>query len=247
MCIRDRSFDCGISGNLAAVIRAAMAGYPGCFLYWHNHAQTGFCQGECCKSQRRLILVEQRLEIKNFMYDENRTYWNGVNATNMRMMLKTCGYCDKDIKKKPHIGVANAYNSAAPGHAHLRQLAEQVKQGIWAAGGIPVEFGIPSTCGEYSNGNETLKYEQAGRDVVCMSIEFVTNVHQFDGLIILATCDLIISGAYLAAMRLDIPTTVVTGGSMRAGSYKDQSRLTASALDCAVTVSYTHLDVYKRQ
>ena len=72
------------------------------------------------------------------------------------MMLKTCGYCDKDIKKKPHIGVANAYNSAAPGHAHLRQLAEQVKQGIWAAGGIPVEFGIPSTCGEYSNGNETL-------------------------------------------------------------------------------------------
>ena len=168
------------------------------------------------------------------MYDENRPYWNGVNATHMRMMLKTCGYCDKDIKKKPHIGVANAYNSAAPGHAHLRQLAEQVKQGIWAAGGIPVEFGIPSTCGEYSNGNETLKYEQAGRDVVCMSIEFVTNVHQFDGLIILATCDLIISGAYLAAMRLDIPTIVVTGGSMRAGSYKDQSRLTASALDCAV-------------
>lgn len=58
------------------------------------------------------------------MYDENRPYWNGVNATHMRMMLKTCGYCDKDIKKKPHIGVANAYNSAAPGHAHLRQLAE---------------------------------------------------------------------------------------------------------------------------
>ena len=50
------------------------------------------------------------------MYDENRPYWNGVNATHMRMMLKTCGYCDKDIKKKPHIGVANAYNSAAPGH-----------------------------------------------------------------------------------------------------------------------------------
>lgn len=74
---RCRSFDCGISGNLAAVIRAAMAGYPGCFLYWHNHAQTGFCQGECGKSQRRLILVEQRLEIKNFMYDENRPYWNG--------------------------------------------------------------------------------------------------------------------------------------------------------------------------
>ena len=168
------------------------------------------------------------------MYDEKREYWNDPNAMHMRMMLKTCGLNDKDIKRKPYIGVANAYNSAAPGHAHLRQLAEQVKQGIWAAGGIPVEFGIPSTCGEYANGNETLKYEQAGRDVVCMAIEFVTNVHKFDGLVILSTCDLIISGSYLAAMRLDIPTVVVTGGSMQAGCYKGQTRLTASALDCAV-------------
>lgn len=168
------------------------------------------------------------------MYDKNRDYWNGTGSSHMRMMLKTCGLNDSDIRKKPYIGVANAYNSAAPGHAHLRHLGEQVIAGIYAAGGIPVEFGIPSTCGEYANGNETLKYEQAGRDVVCMAVEFVANVHKFDGLVILATCDLIIAGAYLAAMRLDIPTVVVTGGSMQAGTFKGQSRLTASALDIAV-------------
>ena len=82
--------------------------------------------------------------------------------------------------------------------------------------------------------NETLKYEQAGGDVVCMSIEFVTNVHQFDGLIILATCDLIISGVILPrcgwiSQRLWSPAAQCV-----LESYKDQSRLTASALDCAV-------------
>lgn len=168
------------------------------------------------------------------MYDKNRDYWNGPQATHMRMMLKTCGLNDKDIKTKPYIGVANSYNSAAPGHAHMRQICEQVKQGIWAAGGIPVEFGIPSTCGEYANGNETMKYEQAARDVVTMCVEWVANVHKFDGLVILATCDLIVAGAYLACMRMDIPSLVVTGGSMQAGSFRNQTRLTASALDQAV-------------
>jgi dihydroxyacid dehydratase/phosphogluconate dehydratase len=73
------------------------------------------------------------------------------------------------------------------GSAHLRQITEAVKQGIWAAGGIPVEFGIPATCGNVANGAEELKYEQAGRDIVAMSIEFVTKVHHFDGLVMVAS------------------------------------------------------------
>lgn len=64
-----------------------------------------------------------------------------------------------------------------------------------------------------------LKYEQVGRDIVAMSVEFVTRVHNFDGLVMVATCDNIIAGCYLAAMRLDIPSMVVTGGSMQPGQY----------------------------
>ena len=73
-------------------------------------------------------------------------YWNGAEAAHRRVMMKAAGYSDKDIRKKPHIGVPNSYMAGSPGSAHLRQIAEAVKEGIWAAGGIPVEFGIPILC-----------------------------------------------------------------------------------------------------
>ena len=146
-------------------------------------------------------------------------FWNGAEAAHRRVMMKAAGYSDKDIRRKPHIGVPNSYMAGSPGSAHLRQIAEAVKEGIWAAGGVPVEFGIPATCGNVANGAEELKYEQVGRDIVAMSVEFVTRVHNFDGLVMVATCDNIIAGCYLAAMRLDIPSMVVTGGSMQPGQY----------------------------
>ncbi len=146
-------------------------------------------------------------------------FWNGAEAAHRRVMMKAAGYSDDDIRKKPHIGVPNSYMAGSPGSAHLRQIAEAVKEGIWAAGGVPVEFGIPATCGNVANGAEELKYEQVGRDIVAMSVEFVTRVHNFDGLVMVATCDNIIAGCYLAAMRLDIPSMVVTGGSMQPGQY----------------------------
>ncbi len=146
-------------------------------------------------------------------------FWNGAEAAHRRVMMKAAGYSDSDIRKKPHIGVPNSYMAGSPGSAHLRQIAEAVKEGIWAAGGVPVEFGIPATCGNMANGAEELKYEQVGRDIVAMSVEFVTRVHNFDGLVMVASCDNIIAGCYLAAMRLDIPSMVVTGGSMQPGQY----------------------------
>lgn len=163
----------------------------------------------------------------------NGAYWNGPKATHRRVMLKAAGYTDKDIKQKPHIGVANSFMEGSPGSAHLRQITEAVKQGIWAAGGIPVEFGIPATCGNVANGAEELKYEQVGRDIVCMSVEFVSKVHHFDGIVMVASCDNIIAGTYLAAARLDIPALVVTGGSMQPGNYCGKQVVEAE-LDVAV-------------
>ncbi len=146
-------------------------------------------------------------------------FWNGAQAAHRRVMMKAAGYSDDDIRNKPHIGVPNSYMSGSPGSAHLRQLTEAVKEGIWEAGGVPVEFGIPATCGNIANGAEELKYEQVGRDIVAMAIEFVSRVHNFDGLAMTATCDNIIAGCYLAAMRLDIPSLIITGGSMQPGQY----------------------------
>lgn len=149
----------------------------------------------------------------------SQAYWNGPEAAHRRVMMKAAGYSDEDIKKKPHIGVPNSFMEGSPGSAHLRQIADAVKQGIWEAGGVPVEFGIPATCGNIANGAEELKYEQVGRDIVAMSVEFVTKVHNFDGLVMVASCDNIIAGCYLAAARLDIPSMVVTGGSMQPGHH----------------------------
>ncbi|MFI3171155.1 MAG: dihydroxy-acid dehydratase [Eubacteriales bacterium] len=159
-------------------------------------------------------------------------FWNGKEAAHRRVMMKAAGYCDCDIKTKPHIGVPNSFMEGSPGSAHLRQIAEAVKQGIWAAGGVPIEFGIPATCGNMANGAEELKYEQVGRDIVAMSVEFVSKVHNFDGLAMIASCDNIIAGCYLAAARLDIPSMIVTGGSMQAGKYEGKTVVEAD-LDAA--------------
>ena len=159
-------------------------------------------------------------------------FWNGTSGAHRRVMLKAAGYGDKDIRTKPHIGVPNTFQEGSPGTAHLRQIAEAVKQGIWAAGGIPIEFGVPATCGNIPNGVEEMKYEQVMRDIVCMSIEAVSKVHQFDGICMIASCDNIIAGCYQAAARLDIPAMVVTGGCMGAGSHNGK-RVVEADVDVA--------------
>lgn len=163
----------------------------------------------------------------------NNPYWNDDSAAQRRVMYKAAGFGDKDIKERWHIGVANAFSEASPGTAHLRQVAEHVKNGVWAGGGMPLEFGIPSTCGNLSNGAETLKFDMAMRDYVANSIELVAQIQHFDALVILATCDNIIAGAYLAAARLNIPTIIVPGGSMVTGSCNGK-RIVAADMDVAV-------------
>lgn len=156
------------------------------------------------------------------MYDmrKERSYWEGTGAANRRIMYIAAGYESEDIIKKPHIGIANTFFEGSPGTGHLRSLAESVKKGIWMSGGMPMEFGVPATCGNMATDSDGLRYELVMRDVVAMSIEGVARIHKLDGLVILASCDNIIAGAYLAALRLHIPCIIVTGGIMAAGCYQ---------------------------
>lgn len=173
--------------------------------------------------------------------DKSRSYWNGHEAAHRRTMYIGAGYSAKDIKTKPHIGIANTYFEGSPGTAHLRSIVEKVKEGIWAAGGIPIEFGVPATCGNVANGSFEIRYELPARDIVAASIEFVQKVHQFDALVCVATCDNIIAGCYQAMARLNIPTLCVTGGSMSAGNYKG-SKIVESQLDVIAKKSDTTAD-----
>ena len=149
-------------------------------------------------------------------------YWDGPGAAHRRVIYKGAGFCDGDIRNKPHIGIANAFSEVSPAHIHLRMLADGVKQGVWEAGGMPLEFGVPSTCGNVAIGTEELKYELAGRDAVAMAVEFVTRVHNFDGLVLLSSCDNIVPGQLMAMARLNVPSVLVTGGPMLTGSYRGE-------------------------
>lgn len=145
-----------------------------------------------------------------------QNYFVGPQAAHRRQIYKGAGYDNEDLRR-PHIGVVNAWTEASPAHMHLRQLADAVKAGVWQVGGVPFEFGVFATCGNIAVGTENLKYELAIRDVLAGSVEIMAQVHLFDGLVLLASCDNIIPGVLMGAARLNLPSIMVTGGPMMPG------------------------------
>jgi dihydroxy-acid dehydratase len=120
----------------------------------------------------------------------------------------------------PFIGIANAYNNIVPGHIHLRQLAEKVREGIAAGGGAPFEFGVIGICDGIAMGHEGMRYSLPSRENIADSIELMVQAHRFDGLVCVGTCDKIVPGMLMAAARCNIPSVVLTGGPMLTG-YQD--------------------------
>ncbi len=152
---------------------------------------------------------------------KDQKFFSGDGASHRRAIYKGCGYDDIDLSK-PLIGVVNTCNDAALGHVHLDKLAEHVKAGIWQAGGTPFEFGTISTCGEISIGTPHLRYEMVIRDVIASSIEIMANVELFDGLVLLASCDSIIPGVIIGALRTGLPSIFLSGGPQLPGRFEDR-------------------------
>lgn len=127
-------------------------------------------------------------------------------------LMHGSGYRMKDLRK-PVIAVVNSWTDVNPGHKPLLELAQYVKEGIWAAGGTPGEFNVPAPCDGIAQGNG-MHYSLPQRDLIAGSIEAMVAAHGFDGMVMLASCDKIIPGMLLAAARLDIPTIFITAGAM---------------------------------
>jgi len=128
-----------------------------------------------------------------------------------RAIYKGCGYDDQDLSR-PLIGIVNTANDAGLGHVHLDKLVERVKAGIWQAGGTPFEFRTIATCGAVPIGTPHLRYELVIRDVIASSVEIMANVQLFDGLVLLASCDSIIPGVFIGALRTGLPAIFLSGG-----------------------------------
>lgn len=127
-------------------------------------------------------------------------------------LMNACGYRDKDLHK-PIIGIVNSWNEVNPGHKPLKELAQYVKEGVWAAGGAPAEFNVPAPCDGMAQ-LRGMQYVLPSRDLIAGSIETMVRAHNFDGLVFLCACDKIVPGMLMAAASLNLPSLFLTPGSM---------------------------------
>ena len=140
----------------------------------------------------------------------------GVEKAPHRSLFKALGLTDEEIKK-PFIGIANAFSEVVPGHRHLNEIVQSVKNGILMEGGTPMEFPVIGVCDGIAMNHEGMKYSLASRELIADSIEIMVKAHGFDGIVLVPNCDKIVPGMLMAAARLDIPAIVVSGGPMLAG------------------------------
>ncbi|MDK2790065.1 MAG: dihydroxy-acid dehydratase [Methanothermococcus sp.] len=140
----------------------------------------------------------------------------GVNRSPNRSLLKACGYTDEEIER-PFIGVVNSFTEVVPGHVHLNTISEAVKKGVYANGGTAFEFNTMAICDGIAMGHEGMRYSLPSREIIADTVESMAKAHGFDGLVLIPSCDKIVPGMIMGALRLNIPFIVVTGGPMLPG------------------------------
>jgi dihydroxy-acid dehydratase len=146
----------------------------------------------------------------------------GLEKYPHRSLLKAMGLTDREIDQ-PIIGVANSYNEFIPGHIHLDKITQAAKAGVRLNGGTPLEFGVIGVCDGLAMHHAGMKYSLPSRELIADSIEIMATAHPVDGLILVANCDKIIPGMLMAALRLNIPAILISGGPMLAGRYKGKA------------------------
>jgi dihydroxy-acid dehydratase len=145
----------------------------------------------------------------------------GIERAPHRSLLHALGWSKAD-SGKPMIGVVNSFTEVVPGHIHLREISEAVKEGVSAGGGVPFEFNTIAVCDGIAMNHPGMKYSLPSRELIADSIEIMAEAHQFDGLVFIPNCDKIVPGMLMAAIRMNIPAIFISGGPMLAGQqYKN--------------------------
>ncbi|GFR39043.1 dihydroxy-acid dehydratase [Insulibacter thermoxylanivorax] len=144
----------------------------------------------------------------------------GFDRAPHRSLLRAAGVKEEDFDK-PFIAVCNSYIDIVPGHVHLQEFGELVKEAIREAGGVPFEFNTIGVDDGIAMGHIGMRYSLPSREIIADSLETVVNAHWFDGLVCIPNCDKITPGMMMGALRVNIPTIFVSGGPMKAGRTKD--------------------------
>lgn len=140
----------------------------------------------------------------------------GPNRAAARSYLRAAGMADADFDK-PMIGIVNTWSTVTPCNMHLDRLAVDVRAGIIAAGGYPVDFNTIVVTDGISMGTKGMKASLISREVIADSIELAIEGHQLDGVICIVGCDKTIPAAAMALARMDIPGLVYYGGTILPG------------------------------
>ena len=146
----------------------------------------------------------------------SRYLTSGVETAPQRSLLYACGFTKEELDR-PLIGVVSAHSDIVPGHINLDKITEAVKAGVRLAGGTPIMVPSIGVCDGIAMGHVGMKYSLASRELIADSVETMANAHCFDGLVLVPNCDKIVPGMVMAAVRLNIPAVVVSGGPMMAG------------------------------
>lgn len=140
----------------------------------------------------------------------------GIEKAPMRSLFYAMGYTEEELDK-PLIAVVSAHSEIVPGHMHLDKITEAVKAGVRMAGGTPIMVPAIGVCDGIAMGHIGMKYSLASRELIADSVETMVMAHAFDGAVLVPNCDKIVPGMVMAAVRMNIPAVVCSGGPMMSG------------------------------
>lgn len=167
----------------------------------------------------------------------------GLERSPHRALLKALGLTDEEIRA-PWVGVVNSQNDLIPGHVHLDIISGAVKAGVRMGGGTPFEFSVIGICDGLAMGHSGMCYSLASRDLIADSIEAMARAHQLDALVLITNCDKITPGMLIAAVRINVPAILVSGGPMLAGEFAGKA---ISLVDVFEAVARANLETINKK
>ncbi len=144
--------------------------------------------------------------------------WNEESLDHRNTLLYAMGVSEEDVKR-PIIGLVNSWNEMNPGHFPFKDVIQEMKAEIYAAGGLAFELPITGICDGICSNTPGDRYTLPARDLVSSEVETVAELNMLEGMIIMATCDKVVPGMVMGALRVNIPTVMFTGGYMASGHY----------------------------
>ena len=149
---------------------------------------------------------------------KSRDVTDGYERAPARAMLRAIGMTDDDWSR-PQVGIASSWNEVTPCNLPLDRLAKQAKEGVREAGGFPIEFNTIAVSDGISMGHEGMRASLVSREVIADSVETVMHAERLDGMVTFAGCDKSLPGMVMAAVRLDVPSVFLYGGSILPGRH----------------------------